>query len=108
MHCIVQTEDSRDIGFLGYTSHFSGKEHIAKEFLSRTVGHKIGVRLASIANKAEHTSWNEKRRQEPLQLCPCRQRKITLDGDYHDNVNIFNLYTFRPRENKVAKCLIVQ
>ena len=53
MLCVVQMEDSTDIGFLAYTSHYSDKEFIAKE-LSKIAGHEIGVRLAAVANRAEH------------------------------------------------------
>ena len=60
MRCPVQTEESVDIGWLGYSSIYSDKEFIART-LSKAVGYEVGVRLGAIANKAESKmEWRKK------------------------------------------------
>ena len=117
MKCPVQTEESADIGWLGYSSIYSDKEFIAKT-LSRAVGYEVGVRLGAIANKAESkVEWRKKTRGlivvVPLENEHDTRNKMTElfrkkkennhNNQNNEGVEIFHILSFLPLETDIAR-----
>ena len=116
MKCPIQTEESTDIGFLGYTSQYNDKDYIAKQ-LSKICEHEIGVRLAAVANRAEHDlDWKKKTKGlivvAPSELAESAKNKLTtvfmarkavFQSSTNNPYNIFHTLSFLPLEQDVAK-----
>ena len=116
MRCPVQTEEASDIGFLSYTSQYNDKEYIAKQ-LSKVCGYEIGVRLAAVTNKVEHTLDWKKKTRGLIVVAPSKKaeqakdklttvfmaRKAVFQNTISKQYDMFHTFSFLPLEQDVVK-----
>ena len=116
MRCPIQAENAEEIGWLAYSSQYSSKEDIAKK-LEEVAGFEVGVRLASIATKAEHKlDWKKKTRGlivvVPAEKASIAKKKFNnvfrarKEHNYENPnpvLDLFHQFSFLPLESEIAK-----
>ena len=116
MKCPIQAENAEEIGWLAYTSQYSDKKYIGDQ-LEKMLGFEVGVRLASIAPKAEYNlDWKKKSRGlivvVPSNKASSAKKRLNMlfqarKEHNYDNPNpvldIFHQLTFLPLESEIAK-----
>ena len=116
LRCPVQTEESTDIAWLGYTSQYNNKKYIAQQ-LSKAVGHEIGLKLGAVANQAEHNIEWKKKTKGLIIVAPSehvvtarnklqaifQEKKAKFQDAIAKKYDIFQSLMFLPLENDIAR-----